>query len=406
MKKYYTLAILLLITQFSFAQTRYLDSLFVPVKSQQDVTYGQAPALNFPYFFEPLTSTQDLKLDVYEPQGDNITNRPCIVYAHGGAFLLGSKTDAPVVKFCEQMAAKGYVVVSIDYRLGFNLTDSASAERAVYRGVQDMKAAIRYVKNQSTNWNLDTSRVFAAGNSAGSLMAIHAAYVDEAERSSIASTFNTPDLGCLSCSGNSLTHGDYPLAIANLWGAIIDTNLIGANNNVPMISFHGTADNIVFPGEARPFSSPSFPAIQGSDLLTPRLNNLNIDTEYWSFSGEGHEPWGGFGGTTYFDTIVTATANFFYSYLAPAVATHQIEKSVQLHLFPNPTTDILNITSNDWEGQKMELTIVNALGQIVLTQQISATNRITIPVQNLTNGWYAVVLRGEDFRIAEVFLKE
>ena len=395
--------LLLLSAQLS-GQSRYIDSLFTPVVSQQGVVYGQAEALSFPYLIESWTSTQDLEMDIYEPQGDVFTMRPCIVYAHGGAFLLGSRTDAPVVKFCNSMAAKGYVVVSMSYRLGFNFSDSAAAERAVYRGVQDMKAAIRFVKEQASSLNIDTSRVFAAGNSAGSVAAIHAAYVDEVERSSIPSTFNAPDLGCTSCSGNTLTHGDVPLAIANLWGAIADTTFIGSNNNVPTVSFHGTADDSVFPGHDRPFSLPTFPKMMGSNLITERLENLGIETEYWKFYGEGHEPWGTSGETTYFDTIVTKTAEFFYPYLVPPVSTRQIEKTVDWNIYPNPTSDVLTIDLKNIDDQNIRISIVNGLGQIVQTEELN-DNKTTISTQQLQSGWYGLMLESDDFRVTKSFLK-
>ena len=396
--------LLLLLTSQLIGQSRYLDSLFVPVVSQQGVVYGQADALSFPYFFESSTYLQDLEMDVYEPQGDTDPMRPCIVYAHGGAFLLGSRTDAPVVKFCNAMAAKGYVVVSMSYRLGFNFTDSASAERAVYRGVQDMKAAIRYVKEQATSWSIDTSRVFAAGNSAGSVAAIHASYLDESERSSIQSTFNSPDLGCGSCTGNTLTHGDVPLAIANLWGAIADTTFIGSNNNVPMVSFHGTDDDSVFPGHDRPFSLPTFPKMMGSDLLTSRLETLGIETEYWKFYGEGHETWGASGNTPYFDTIVDKTAEFFYSYLTPPLSTNQIENTVDWNIYPNPVSDLLTIDLKNVDYQNIRISIVNALGQIVQTGKFS-THKTTISTQQLQSGWYGLILESDDFRATKSFLK-
>jgi poly(3-hydroxybutyrate) depolymerase len=389
-----------------FGQSRYLDSLFTPIVSQQNVVYGQAQALNFPYFLESWTYTQNLALDVYEPQGDTMTAaRPCIVYAHGGAFLLGSRTDAPVVKFCNAMAAKGYVVASVSYRLGFNLTDSAAAERAVYRGVQDVKAAIRYVKEQAANWNIDTSRVFAAGNSAGSVAVIHAAYVREAERNAIPATFNTPNLGCISCSGNALTHGDVPLAIANLWGAIADTAFIGANDNVSMISFHGTNDDSVFPGHERPFSFPNFPKMMGSTLITSRLENLGIETEYWSFAGQGHEPWGAFGTTPYFDTIVEKTAEFFYPYLIPPLSTQAaIAPTMDWKIYPNPVSDVLNIELANIFTKNYRIYIVNSLGQMVHTQTTNG-DKSQIYIPHLPNGWYGLILEGEDFRITKSFLK-
>lgn len=393
----------------AFAQTRYLDDIFTPIVAQQDVVYGQADALNFPYFSETSTSSQDLLVDIYEPLGDMETERPCIVYAHGGAFLAGSKTDLPVVKFCKAMAAKGYVVLSIEYRLGFNFTSGASAERAVYRGVQDMKTAIRYVKEEATNLGIDTSKIFAAGNSAGSVMAIHASYFDDAERVSIPSILATPDLGCLSCSGNTFTHNDRPLAIANLWGAIVDTTFITAADNVPAVSFHGTADDSVFPGEDHPFSFQTFPVMQGSDYLTARLENLNIETEYYKFYGQGHEPWGASGETLYFDTIVDKTAEFFYNFIGfPIGMRTLVASAMAINVFPNPATDFIKMEWQSETAEHMSVKVLNAVGQVVFYQKTQANaglNILEIPMQHLPSGWYAVTLDGRLTRSSVAVLK-
>ncbi|NCF95079.1 MAG: hypothetical protein GWO75_00095 [Bacteroidetes bacterium] len=94
---------------------------------------------------------------------------------------------------------------------------------------------------------IDSNKVYGAGNSAGSIMAIHVAYLDEYERVNFPALSSTPDLGCLSCSGNAYQTGAVPKAIANLWGAIIDTAFIEVSNNVPAISFHGDQDGLVSP---------------------------------------------------------------------------------------------------------------------------------------------------------------
>ena len=68
---------------------------------------------------------EDLMLDVYEPNGDtlangdSVTDRPLVLLAHGGSFIGGSKTGSDVVPLAESFAKMGYVVASINYRLGF-----------------------------------------------------------------------------------------------------------------------------------------------------------------------------------------------------------------------------------------------------------------------------------------------
>src|SRR5688572_26848287 len=60
--------------------------------------------------------TNELKADVHRPAGDAVP--PVIVYIHGGALMMGSRTITPRPgSLLEAMLNAGYLVVSIDYRL-------------------------------------------------------------------------------------------------------------------------------------------------------------------------------------------------------------------------------------------------------------------------------------------------
>lgn len=293
------------------AQERYLDSLFSAVKSHRNITYGKADQLLLP-LFENFTAKFNLTADIYQPENDIKGNRPCIIFAHGGSFLVGSKSDYSVVKYAKEMASRGYVVMSINYRMGYNALDRQSAQRAVYRGVQDMKAAIRYVKEHSVELGVDPDMVIAAGNSAGGIMSLHTAFFDDTDATSIEAFYNEPYLDCLSCTGNDYLHNDVPFAIANLWGGIADTTFIKGINKVPVISFHGDNDRTVFINENSPHNLPSLPTLQGSNMVMNRIHNLGIPNEYYIFQDKGHEPWGLFAETIYFDFIVESSAAFFH----------------------------------------------------------------------------------------------
>ena len=61
---------------------------------------------------------QDLFCDIYQPVGDKTKNRPCILWIHGGGFRSDSKrTQNYIVKYASDFAKRGYVCISIDYRL-------------------------------------------------------------------------------------------------------------------------------------------------------------------------------------------------------------------------------------------------------------------------------------------------
>ncbi len=315
-------------SQFIFAQCvpqRYVDDLF-SVSVSSNIQYGTAPAVIFPYTNQSFTFNKNLVLDVYSPVGDTQINRPCIVMAFGGAFLGGSKTQSELVDFCQQMASKGFVVASIDYRIGFNTASTNAAIRAVYRGVQDMNAAIRFMRNNAATYGIDPALVFAGGNSAGSIAAIHAAYLDDNERAAsslLAPTyggglfFNWPDLGCLDCSGNTLPDVGPPAGVINLWGAIADESWILNGANTPGIaSFHGGSDNIVVHDVGSPFGVAIFPALFGSTNIHNMLNGSTVPDFYSFDPNGGHELWTN---QTAADAIVDASAIFLNdNYLRPS----------------------------------------------------------------------------------------
>lgn len=407
MTKFLTILCLLL-TVNSFAQTRYLDSLFIAEKTDSAIIYGTADALSAPYLSESWTWSQDLLMDVYQPKNDINDVRPCILFVHGGAFLFGSREDANGVNVCKDFVKKGYVAVSIDYRLGMNTVSSTSAERAVYRGVQDTKAAIRFLKEHHATYGIDTTRIFAVGSSAGSISIIHAAYVEDDERADLTSTFTTPDLGCLACSGNTFVHHDKPIAIANLWGAIVDTNYIEAGD-IPMISFHGTDDAVVSADSASPFSSPFFPALSGSTYLTSRLQNLGINTEYYKFYGQGHEPWGVLSETPYYDSIINLTTLFFYNHLQNNPSNTITKSSIfdNFSVYPNPFSDILNIDLTIEKGGKSQVMIYNSIGKIVFDENKifqKGKNNFQIEVSDWNNGLYYMTVEMDNQRISKTLI--
>ncbi len=306
----------------SFAQnTRYLNRVFTGVTKTANIVYGNAPALNAPYLLESSTTNTNLNLDLFEPTGDNALSRRVIVFMHSGGFLNGSKENEDMQALCDSFARRGYVTVSLNYRKGFNVLSANASERAVYRGLQDAAAAVRFLRQFRTTYKIDTTNVFAMGSSAGGFSAINLAYMDNSERpaSTFAAAFR-PDLGCIDCAGNTYTHSHNVRAIANCWGAIGNTAWINvSNNNVPAILFHGDLDGSVPYNVGPPFGFPIFPDVYGSLPIDQRLTNQGIVHEFYPALGEDHEYWGTSNGqfspapTPFYIDIINKTALFFYN---------------------------------------------------------------------------------------------
>ena len=285
---------ILFIFSYSISQTRYLDEVFDEVTKTEDIIYGNAPDLPFLFLFEWNTENVDLDMDIYEPAGDTLTNRPVIIFIHSGVFFSGYNELDDVVALSITSAKRGYVAVSMNYRLGINILSSYSGERAVYRGVQDASAVVRYLREFYQDYGIDYENIFIWGTSAGSFIGLHLAFVEDDERPE--STYGSgedPDLGCIDCEGNDYIHNSKPKAVISCWGALVDLDMIDQENNIPTIMFHGTLDPVVLFNSGYPFTGIiTLPIVYGSNLIHERLNELHIQNALYSEEGQLHEYWG------------------------------------------------------------------------------------------------------------------
>jgi acetyl esterase/lipase len=123
-----------------------------------DLTYSVLPG------FRPL------RLDLYEPPGAP-GSHPLVVFIHGGGWMSGHTRhsgafeDWPAV--LASLAAKGYAVASVEYRL--------SGEAPFPAAIQDIKAAIRWLRAHASQYGIDRQRAVVWGGSAGGQLAALAA---------------------------------------------------------------------------------------------------------------------------------------------------------------------------------------------------------------------------------------
>ncbi|HZG35098.1 MAG TPA: alpha/beta hydrolase [Gaiellaceae bacterium] len=115
-------------------------------------------------------SQRALKLDVYRPAGRHVA--PVLVYVHGGGFVFGSRAAGSPVGHA--LAAQGWAVVSIDYRLRTPLELARSGYApAIEDARQDAAAALRWVRANAARYRLDPRRIAVGGHSAGAITALH-----------------------------------------------------------------------------------------------------------------------------------------------------------------------------------------------------------------------------------------
>lgn len=266
-----TLMALVMGSVTAFAQTRYKDKLFTSVTVQENITYGEN--------YQVLTGTPTLiplQMDVYTPSGDNVTDRPLIIYLHTGSFLppivngspSGSRKDSATAEMCREFARRGYVAASVSYRLGWNpqgdqATRTGTILNAVYRAMQDAKTAIRYFRKETaTNGNpfgIDTTKIVIVGQGTGGYAGLAAAYLDKNAELNLlkfidpntnASYVNQAIVGDFDGFGGAVGVANNPNwagyssdfnMVVNLGGAIGDTSWMEAGD-MPTIAFQSVTD--------------------------------------------------------------------------------------------------------------------------------------------------------------------
>ncbi|MEM8954423.1 MAG: alpha/beta hydrolase [Verrucomicrobiota bacterium] len=100
---------------------------------------------------------RELQLDLYRPKESEGDVLPAIVCIHGGGWWKGDRRSHG--NLAKALAARGYVAVTISYRL--------SGEKMFPAAIEDCKAAVRWLRANADEYGIDPERIGAIGLSAG-----------------------------------------------------------------------------------------------------------------------------------------------------------------------------------------------------------------------------------------------
>ena len=267
------LLICISINTFAQKTTRFKTEVFNKIDTLKNIQYGESINIK--------GESEKLFLDIYLPNADTLNKRPLVVFVHGGGFTDGDKAKGYPLLFCGGLAKRGYVSSSINYRLGIEKPkNDTSYFEAMYRGVQDAKASVRFFRKNADKYGIDTSQIYIMGGSAGSKIAMHLAYLDQNE---VPNYINKAKLGSLEGKSGNEGFSAKVKGVINCWGAMIDYRWI-KSGDVPLFSVHGTSDKIV------PFdSSYAYHGFKyGSLILFDRALSLGIPTGLKLFPNLGH----------------------------------------------------------------------------------------------------------------------
>ena len=258
-------------------------------------------------------SAVPLKLDVYCPDS-NSTNRPVLMFIHGGGFTGGIKHKPEIVEMGKYYASRGWVYISIDYRTTEELgdLDGMSQQQIVdyYRGIapqewvehaleggegekqiqqavamyaaqRDSKAALRWVVANADTYDIDIDEIAVGGASAGAITTIALGITDESDFRDEISINEDPTLATTNVNET------YDVkSMVYFWGSNVKVELYNTVYDVDrydeddpeLFMAHGDGNDPVTPYE-------------GALALQDIYDSLNIHSELVTLEGHGHGAW-------------------------------------------------------------------------------------------------------------------
>ena len=230
-------------------------------------------------FVYAVRDADTLRLDRYALLSPDSRAKPCLMFLFGGGFMTGTRDNRRFRPFFDYYARKGFVVVSIDYRLGMKRARQAglldeehftqALDMTLSMATEDLYDATAYICRHMPD--VDPSRIVTCGSSAGAITVLMGEY------------------GI--CNGHPLARQKLPqdfnyAGIISYAGAIFDTQeeLRWAKTPAPMMLFHGDADRNV-PYDAVLYDGNGF---FGSKHIADMLTERRIPHWFYSVANTNH----------------------------------------------------------------------------------------------------------------------
>lgn len=232
-----------------------------------------------------------LLMDIYQPVGDTAALRPLVILAHGGSFMHGNRHSERIPAICKGLAQRGYVAVSIEYRLTSLAIMAArpSAYRAMIKSVADGRASVAWFLRDAAKGNIfhiDKNRIYIGGSSAGAILAEQLAFIDSAAECKPALCRAVrkflPDTGAL--PPHTIR------GVISLAGAVLDTAIISIDQPA-LLHIHGEADRIVPYGYKRAVNGWAPFKMAGLAGSKQRYTSQQLNYTEYVFKNAGHTTW-------------------------------------------------------------------------------------------------------------------
>ena len=202
----------------------------------------------------PTTGGETIEADLYAPVPGGAP-APAVICMHGGGWKGGARRTYR--NLGPWLADRGYLVLAIDYRLVRGTANRYPA------AVDDVRAAIEYVREQASAIGTDPARVALMGDSAGGQLAALAGLTAGGAVKAIVGVFGVYDLAAqwesdlLSRPHDNISEAYLGVPLTHDRRRYFDASPIShaivANNAVSVLLAWGTNDDIVLPSQAERF---------------------------------------------------------------------------------------------------------------------------------------------------------
>lgn len=360
-----------------------------------DIVYGVAP--------DTSGNMQNLTMDLHFPHlnVDPMPARPLIILIHGGELQFGDKNDMSV--YAKNLAASGYVAANINYRLGWRVINNCNYDveswyMAIYRCMQDIHSATRYLVHHANDYRIDTNQIFIVANSEASLCAMQLMYASEQQNNTLTNNVNNL-LGGLYTSGNNFIEHFTVKGMVNWCGAVLDTTIFDIGDTAPLLSLHGMKDSVM-PLELGTYNycpQYGFPLLYGPMSIYHTMKNIGLCTEAnYDANGE-HCNFPSLEPVTYIPAKFTCfiknllcgnckteskiSYNQYTCIDSAPLSTKELEDEIKIILYPNPAEDILHIKNDNLKQDVFSIKVFNIIGNCIFTKAYNdSQNNKTIKI--------------------------
>ena len=256
-----------------------------------------------------------LAFDLYRRSSNPTVPQPVVILIHGGGYNASSadRTQSYIVSLGNELAARGFQALSIDYRLRATADRRTDAQQlpALRDAAADALEAVKFVRANASTYGWDPNAIFVLGGSAGGRVAAWLAVRESGDQGGLSASdpmSTTTPASSVTSDANAVYDRTGMVASAVLFGGPETTFRAYTVNpsDLPCIVVHGTYDgNTDQTGSIDTY---------GSVDLYSQLVAAGVPSELHFLNGYGHQfdtSSGAYASVDAIPTVADLTVRFF-----------------------------------------------------------------------------------------------